>query len=68
MKIFSGEIDRCPGCGRRFKNARGLNAHQHGRFVAMGCRPVRASAASPPTGSCCERPGCDHDHYNRGEA
>lgn len=54
---------RCPGCGRRFKSAKGLRVHRSARFVAMGCRPVRANAAEPAESSwCCERPGCDYDH------
>jgi hypothetical protein len=36
----AAEPGKCPGCGRGFRGARGLRAHQAGRFVTAACRPA----------------------------
>lgn len=31
----------CSGCGRTFRGAAGLRAHQSQRFVSLACKPLK---------------------------
>ncbi len=37
---MSDDQGQCPGCGAVFTGARGLRAHQNGKFVSMACKPA----------------------------